>query len=291
MTFPSQPPPLAGIVHTDVRVDGCRWHVATAGPADAPPIVLVHGWPQHWWAWRKVIPALAKEHRVYAPDLRGFGWSDAPSADYSKGALADDLLLLLDVLELDRCTLVGHDWGGLTSWLAALKAPERFDRLVVMSINNPWELPPPTPKLLALAASYQVPVMQPLARTFVQPQVVRGVLRAGVGGEHRWSAEDVRLYADQYKRSAHAAAASSIYRSFLTRELPKIRRGRYASRDSLDIPVAVVAGGADQFTGGHTAFRGLEAHVPDLTTHVIDGANHFVPEEKPREVIDIILGR
>jgi pimeloyl-ACP methyl ester carboxylesterase len=291
MSFPSQPPPVAGIVHTDVRVDRCRWHVATAGDPEAPPIVLVHGWPQHWWAWRKIIPALAKEHRVYAPDLRGFGWSDAPRADYAKAALADDLLLLLDALEIERCTLVGHDWGGFTSWVAALKAPERFDRLVVMSINNPWELPPPKPKLLAMAAGYQVPVMQPLARTIVQPRIVRVSLRAGVGKEHRWSDEDTRLYADQYTRPAHAAAASAIYRSFVTRELPRLRRGRYATRDRLDVPVDVIAGGADEFTGADTAFRGLESHVPDLTTHTIDGAGHFVPDEKPREVIGIILGR
>ena len=110
MAFPSQPPPMNGVVHTDVRVDRSRWHVATAGDHDAPPMVLLHGWPQHWWMWRKVIGPLAKEHRVYAPDMRGFGWSDAPPGTYSKMGLAADVERLLDVLEIDRCVLVGHDW-------------------------------------------------------------------------------------------------------------------------------------------------------------------------------------
>ena len=290
MSFPAQPPPLGGVMHTDVRVDGCRWHVATAGDPEAPPIVLLPGWPQHWWAWRKVIPALAKEHRVYAPDMRGFGWSDAPPGDYAKEGLAADVVLLLDALELERCTLVGHDWGGFTSWLTALRAPERLDRLVALAINNPFELPPPSPRLVAMAAGYQLPVSQPLLRTRLQPQVVKAVLRAGTSRDFRWRREDMELYAQAYSRPAHAAAASAIYWTFITRELPALRRGVYADRP-LEIPVTVAAGDDDAFTGPHTAFRGLEDHVPDLTTHVVAGASHFLPEEKPQDVIDIILGR
>jgi pimeloyl-ACP methyl ester carboxylesterase len=278
---------MAGVVHTDVRVDGHRWHVATAGDPDAPPIVLLPGWPQHWWAWRKVIPILAREHRVYAPDLRGYGWSDAPPGDYTKMGLAEDVVRLFDALEIDRCTLVGHDWGGFVSWLTAIRAPERLHRLVALSIHNPFDLPPPTPRLVATAAAYQVPVSQPLFRTLVQPQVVRLVLKLGTNG-YRWAPEDVRLYADAYARPGHAAAAAAIYRTFALRELPALRRGEYADR-TIDIPVAVAAGGADTFTGPDLAFRGLERHVPHLTTHVIEGASHFVPEEKPREVADVIL--
>jgi pimeloyl-ACP methyl ester carboxylesterase len=286
--FPSQPPPLAGIVHTDVRVDGHRWHVATAGPAGAPAIVLLHGWPQHWWCWRKVIPALAREHRVYAPDLRGFGWSDAPPGDYAKAGLAADVERLLDALELETCTLVGHDWGGFVAWLTALRAPDRLDRLVVMSIHNPWELPPPTPRLVAMAASYQLPVSSPLLRTRVQPQIARAVLKVATNRDHRWSQEDLRLYADAFRRPDHAAAASAIYRTFLLRELPALRRGEYAGR-RVEVPVTLAAGGVDAFTGPGTAFRGVEHHVSDLTTRVIEDAHHFLAEEKPAAVSDLIL--
>jgi pimeloyl-ACP methyl ester carboxylesterase len=288
VSFPAQPPPLAGVVHTDVRVQFDRWHVATAGDPEAPPIVLLHGWPQHWWAWRKVIPALAKEHRVYAPDLRGFGWSDAPEGRYSKMGLACDVEHLLDALEIERCTLVGHDWGGFVTWLTAIRAPERLDRVVVMSIVNPWQLPPRRPAMALMAASYQVPVSSPILRTWVQPQIVRTTLKLGSDRGYSWSDEDLRLYADQYRRPAHAAAASAVYRTFLTRELPALRLGRYAKRRVDGVPVTLAAGSADAFTGPH-CFAGAEKFVSDLTTHVIDGASHFVPEEKPRDVIDIIL--
>ena len=97
---------LAGVTHSDVQARGMRFHVAEAGPADAPPVFLTHGWPQHWWTWRNVIPALAESHRVFAWDLRGMGWSDpAPDGDYTKTAMADDLLGLMDALEVERAGL------------------------------------------------------------------------------------------------------------------------------------------------------------------------------------------
>src|SRR5262245_54016411 len=90
-------PPLAGVEHRFVAIEpGLRLHVAEAGAGE--PLLLVHGWPQHWWAWRKIIPRLAAHHRLICPDLRGFGWSDAPPTGYAKEQLADDLINLLDAL-------------------------------------------------------------------------------------------------------------------------------------------------------------------------------------------------
>ena len=105
------PPSIPGVSHRDVGVDGVRLHVAEAG--DGPPMVLVHGWPQHWWCWRHLIPRPARSYRVLAPDLRGLGWSDAPPGDHAKSSFAADLLALLDAEGLDRVRLIGHDWGQL----------------------------------------------------------------------------------------------------------------------------------------------------------------------------------
>jgi alpha-beta hydrolase superfamily lysophospholipase len=98
------PPELAGVRHDYVSAGGLRTHVALAGPEDAPAILLVHGWPQNWWAWRRVIPALAQRFRVIAPDLRGHGWTQAPPAGYEREQLASDLLALLDALGMARAT-------------------------------------------------------------------------------------------------------------------------------------------------------------------------------------------
>src|SRR4051794_27795356 len=89
------PPSVPGVTHEWVDAGGLRTHVALAGAPDAPPLLMVHGWPQHWYCWRKVIGPLAERYRVIAPDLRGHGWTDAPRDGYAKAQLADDMLALL----------------------------------------------------------------------------------------------------------------------------------------------------------------------------------------------------
>ena len=92
-------PALAGVTHRTVDVDGLAVHVAEAG--DGPPLVLLHGWPQHWWCWRHVVPLLAPSYRLVMPDLRGHGWTAAPAGGYDKEQLATDLLALLDQLGIE----------------------------------------------------------------------------------------------------------------------------------------------------------------------------------------------
>ena len=89
-------PELPGVEHRFVDAGGLRTHVAEAGEGE--PLLLLHGWPQHWWCWRDLIPALAPHYRVIAPDLRGHGWTDAPPGGYEKEQLASDVLALVDAL-------------------------------------------------------------------------------------------------------------------------------------------------------------------------------------------------
>src|SRR5204863_13630 len=105
--------------------------------------VLQHGWPQHWYAWRHVIPELARTRRVIAPDLRGMGWSEAPPGRYEKETFAGDLVALLDALELEQVDLVGHDWGAFAGFLACLHAPGRFRRFLALGITQPRPTPDP----------------------------------------------------------------------------------------------------------------------------------------------------
>jgi len=92
----SEVPPVAGVTHRYVNAGGVTLHVAEAG--EGPPLLLLHGWPQHWWCWRHLIPRLAPQYRILAPDLRGWGFSDAPPGDYAKATLAADIVALLDAM-------------------------------------------------------------------------------------------------------------------------------------------------------------------------------------------------
>ena len=102
-------PEVEGVTHRWITANGLRFHVAESNPDGSDPVLLLHGWPQHWYEWRHLIPALAANHRVVALDLRGFGWSDAPRDRYLKEDLAGDVLAVMDALGLDRVKLVGHD--------------------------------------------------------------------------------------------------------------------------------------------------------------------------------------
>ena len=86
-------------------------------------MLLLHGWPQHWYCWRLVIPELAKHYRVLAMDLRGFGWTDIAWEGLDKETMADDVANVMGALEIDRARIVGHDWGGWIGYLLAIRRP------------------------------------------------------------------------------------------------------------------------------------------------------------------------
>jgi pimeloyl-ACP methyl ester carboxylesterase len=116
-------------VELAVRVDG-----------DGPPVLLIHGFPDSSVLWRHQVPALTEAgFRTVAPDLRGFGESGKPDAvsDYAVGRAVGDMVAILDALDIERAHVVGHDWGAGVAWAMALLAPDRVDKLVVLSVGHP----------------------------------------------------------------------------------------------------------------------------------------------------------
>jgi pimeloyl-ACP methyl ester carboxylesterase len=277
----SDVPVVPGVAHREVDVGAVRLHVAEAG--SGPPLVLLHGWPQHWWCWRRLLPRLARTYRVLAPDLRGWGWSEAPPGAYRKSTLAADVLALLDVEGLDRVAVVGHDWGGYVGFLLALEHPERIERLVALDIAPPWA-GRPRARHLALPAfgSYQAlvatPGLGPRAMTR-GPELVRTLIRAGSGPDAAWEDDELDVYADVLRDPARARASSACYRTFLTRELPAALRGGDRGGE-LRVPSLLVLGAASPLR------RVLDPRPgPNLRVETVAGAGHFLPEEAPDDVL------
>ncbi|MEO6581089.1 MAG: alpha/beta hydrolase [Sphingomicrobium sp.] len=119
---------------------GITINVALAGPADAPPVILLHGFPESHRTWRALVPLLEQRLRLVMPDLRGFGDSDRPQdvSDYTTDKLIADIFDLADTLGIDRFSLVGHDWGGAVAWAAALRGDPRIERLAIINSPHPW---------------------------------------------------------------------------------------------------------------------------------------------------------
>ena len=278
-------PQLDGVTHREVDVDGLRVHVAEAG--EGQPLVLLHGWPQHWWCWRLVVPLLRERFRLVMPDLRGHGWTAAPDDGYDKEQLATDLLGLLDALELPRVGLVGHDWGGWTGFLAALRAPERFSAFLALGMVHPFQRPTLPRALQAWRLTYQVALSTPVVAERVlrlSPHLVEAAVQAGSSRRSAFADGAARTYGEVLQDPAHARASVRLYREFLLREAPAVALGRY--RDArLAVPTRLVVGDGDLLTSS-ALLEGWQAHAEDMTVEVLPGVGHFVPEEAPQTVAD-----
>jgi pimeloyl-ACP methyl ester carboxylesterase len=276
-------PELEGVEHRHLDLPtGVHAHVVLAGPQDAPPVLALHGWPQHWWMWRKVIPLLSDDFRVIAPDMRGFGWSGWPADNsFAKRRLADDALAVLDALGVDRAYVLGHDWGAWTTLLLGLDAPTRVRALVAIGVGHPWH-----PNAVALREGwrmlYQVPLSTPVVgeRLVQEGTLVRKMLRAGWGARETWDQSAADHFAEVVSQPEQARATHRLYRSFLFGE---VAEGPKMARQRLGMPARLVAGTREFFL---PIAQGFERAGDDASFAVVEGAGHFVPEERPAAVAE-----
>jgi pimeloyl-ACP methyl ester carboxylesterase len=285
---PPAMPEVRGVTHNYATVGGIRLHYAEAGNPEGAPVLLQHGWPQHWWMWRHLIGPLADAgHRVIAPDLRGHGWSDKPRGDYRKDVLMRDALGLLDELGIERTNWVGHDWGAYAGMLAALRHPERIRRLVSCSIPHPW---PRERSMVKLAASawYQVvlasPVLGKLAigRLGMPRLVLERARRKG-----SFTERELDTYTEVLEQPDATEASMRMYRHFLLHELlPAATSGFKEER--LSVPTRWIVGAEDPVAGA--ADDGYLDHADDMTLEKVPGVGHFLPEEVPDLMRERVLG-
>ena len=281
------PPPIEGVSHSLIDVGGLRLHVAEAG--SGPPVVLLHGWPQHWYAWRKVIPLLAPHHRVICPDLRGFGWSDAPAGRYAKAELAGDVIGLLDALELERVELIAHDWGAWVGFILCLEHPERFDHYMPLNIPTPWPEPPSLSGLLgALRLWYQAALAMPLLGPTLLRRTgfVRRVITAGAVHD-AWSERDLNIFADVLREPERAAASVHLYRTFLLREMLPFLQGRLGAR-RLTVPTQMLHGTRD-LAIDYRRLGQWESNADEMSLELREDSGHFIAEELPEVVAERAL--
>jgi pimeloyl-ACP methyl ester carboxylesterase len=278
-------PHVAGVEHRDLIVRGLRTHVATAGPPSGRPVVLQHGWPQHWYEWRHLIGPLADAGcRVIVPDFRGFGWSEyPPDEDFLKETLVDDLIALLAELGHSRVLYVGHDWGCWVGWLLCMREPQLVERAVLLSARSP--IPPEQidPAALARLARlwYQLVLGAPLPR----PMKLSVFRRMGDVLGHETS--DFDPYLRVLEQPAVIRATMLLYRQFVTRELGPLIAGRYRGK-RISVPVRFLVGDRDLLYEEGMEHEAAE-HVDDYAGEVLRGIGHFIPEQAPDLLRDRVL--
>jgi pimeloyl-ACP methyl ester carboxylesterase len=272
-------PHVDGVRHSWVDAGGLRVHLAEAGPEDAEPILLLHGWPQHWYEWRGLVPQLSASYRMLMPDLRGLGWTEAPRHGYEKENLARDQLALLDALGIDRVKLIGHDWGGYTGFLLCLLHPERIERYLACNITHPWPKPSARALLNIWRLAYQLPMVLP----FIGPRVTRrrGFVKFVLSATHRdtFSAEELEAFEAPYRDPARSFTSAKIYRSFQAHDLPLLLR-RHWTKYRLTVPTRMVVGLGDPVITP-PSLEGWEPYADDLAIEFVPDTGHFVADARP----------
>jgi pimeloyl-ACP methyl ester carboxylesterase len=277
-------PEVPGVAHRFVSAGGLRMHVAEAG--EGPPVVLLHGWPQHWWMWRRLIGPLAEEHRVICPDLRGFGWTEAPPGGYDPEVFAGDVAALLRALEVDEpIDVMGHDWGGWTAFMLALRRPELVNRLLAAGIVHPFVRPTLSSLRGVWRFWYQAALALPgLGSGVIRRAATRDPTLLFLGARPEvWSEEERRVYAEQFRERERAEASSLLYRHSVLRlpaKLSEYRRLHMDHRTLLLFP-------AEDAVQKAMRLDGYERNAPNMEVEVVPGATHFIVEEEP----DLVLSR
>ena len=283
---------------------GIMMNVALAGPDDAPPVLLLHGFPESHRTWRALAPLLADKLRLVMPDLRGFGASDKPQevADYATGHLLADLFALADALGIERFALVGHDWGGAIAWAAAIGAPRnkqrpRIERLAIINSPHP---------LIFQRSLIDDPVQRAASQymnAFRDPGMEAGVARMGLDAFFDKSfarhvdlasipADERAQYIADWSRPGALTAMFNWYRAsqiivpapgedadipaWVARGVPVIK-----------IPV-LVAWGMNDHALLPLQLDGLEDYCSDLIIRHLPEAGHFAPWEAPQAVADAL---
>lgn len=262
--------------------------MARAGDeSGARPVVLLHGFPQHWWQWRLIIPELANDRPVVAPDLRGFGWSDAPRGPQRGDVHVQDVIALLDELGLGRVHLVAHDWGALIGFRLALEHPGRIASLLSLTVPHPWLSFHPRLLVLVRAAWFQplvaAPGLGPRLLGHGRQRLVRHLFAEFTVEGGAIGPADVEIYLERLRDPDRAGAGSALYRQLILPELSAMLRGRYAAR-RLDVATVSLLGELDLITDDRLFDDGGRAR--DLTVEVVPDAGHFLPEERREVVVD-----
>jgi pimeloyl-ACP methyl ester carboxylesterase len=282
-----------------VETNGVRLRVIEAGQRGAPVIVLAHGFPELAYSWRHQIPVLAQAgYHVLAPDQRGYGGSGRPEAveDYDIHALTGDLIGLLDVVGAEQAIFVGHDWGAMVVWQAALLHPGRVRAVAGLSV-------PPIPRARSRPTErwrqkfgddfymlrFQEPGPADAEMAADVGSTMSGMFAGLLGGPsplpHWISPAEFEYYVSEFSRTGFTGALN-WYRNYdrnwqSTAQLADAR---------IEVPALFVGGTADPIAPTMNPARAGEVVAGPYTVEMIDGAGHWVQQERPDEVNTILLG-
>lgn len=277
---PRDPGVTMEIRHSSIDAGGLRVHLAEVGDADAPAVLMLHGWPQTHHEWRHVGPAVADAgYRVLMPDLRGFGETEITRDGMDPETFARDQVALLDALGIDRAFLVGHDWGGYTGFLLAARHPDRIRAYLACNTPHPWARPSARMLPELWRSWYAVVLASPLGPELMRrTDLVKRALMADTRGVG-FTDDDLEHFAAAFRPAERARAASRLYRSYGRTAVNALRGGAAGNEvPRLQIPAKLLFGTRDMAISTQ-----LVRDFPDL--ELVPDVGHFIVDERPQLVV------
>jgi pimeloyl-ACP methyl ester carboxylesterase len=279
----------SGWKSSQLMLNGLSLHAVEAGDANHPLLILLHGFPEFWWAWRHQITPLAKAgYHVVAPDLRGYNKSDAPQdvSSFRLETLIADVIAIADHYGAKCFNLVGHDWGGIIAWGVGANHAQRLKRLVIMDAPHPDTsvldvLKHPTQALRSTyVALFQLPWLPEAAlgaldfaalRTMVEASARPGTFKTG----------EMDRYTEAWAHPGSLTAMLNYYRALQERRKPE-------QPARIQCPTLVLWGKNDSFLEHHVAQTAVE-QCDNGQLVIIDDTTHWLHLEEPEKVTAEII--
>lgn len=271
--------------HQDITSNGIRLHVVQEGPADGRLLILLHGFPEFWYGWRKQIPFFAGAgYRVWAPDQRGYNLSEKPRgiAAYNLDALAADVVGLIDAAGQEKAFLVGHDWGGAAAWWVAAKYPQRLEKLVTLNaphgavMSKSLSRNPAQRRKSWYMFFFQLPWLPELVSRRRNWRMLTGMLRSS-GRSGTFSDADLAEYRQAWSQPGAYSAMLNWYRAMMR------ARPTPAPRQPVSVPTLLLWGAQDHFLGRQLAEDSIKRCSQGRLVFLED-ATHWLHHEQPGRV-------
>lgn len=274
-------PDAPGFEHFIVDTSGLHTHVATIGEGE--PVVMLHGFPQHWWQWRRIAAMIATEgFQVFCPDLRGAGWTVADDPNIARQTRMRDLLALYDALQIESAHLISHDMGVITALQLSYEHPQRVRSAIQLSVFPGFAKfhPKLAPAFQHLPAFIWHRPGSSLRRTFSGRYLAQPM-----------SDETAEAYLAPLQRAAIDEAVRPLTRKMILPEALRITRGVYRRR-RLTVPTLVVYGKNDHPTTEqllNVMCRHSEQYADHIEFAYVDDAAHFITDDAPEAVAALAI--
>jgi len=268
--------------HHKMALEGVNLHYVTAGSGD--PLVLLHGWPQTWYEWRRIMPTLSERYTVIAPDLRGLGDSTRPAGGYDKQTIAADLHQLVHKLGFEKILIVGHDWGGPVAYAYACAHPAEVRRLAILDVTIPNEAWERFPQITRRGGIWHLAFhsVRDLPEALVQGRerlYLSWFYRIGAYNPVAISEADIDEYVRCYSAPGALRAGFEYYRAIFT----DIDHNKENAKTKLKMPVLALGGERGLSSA---PLKCMQELAEDVCGGVVERCGHWIPEERPDYLIE-----